>query len=138
MDNRADRVYSFVRLMRLRENQHLYSKRTSPMSLLNYSPGDWVLISTRNTHRVQRKFKRVWCGPYQILTIISANVYQVRALTGDMQIVHASRMWYYELEGFVPTQELRDSFLHDFGRLEVDIFLDLRFFRQQFEIKFLG
>ena len=120
LDNCVERVYSHVSLLRRRENRQLNSRRcVKEMSFMNYSPGDWVLVSRTLTKKASNKLKLRWTGPWQVVLVISFNVYHVRALTGEITTVHASRLWFYEPSGFVPDATLTEFFVRDRGPLKV-------------------
>ena len=76
------------------------------------------MLSKANTKRERDKIKPVWYGPFQVIEIVSNNVYRVESLLGQEKVVHASFMWFYEPKGYEPTMEVRNIFLQDQGELE--------------------
>ena len=86
------------------------------------------------------KDKPIWTGPWQVTRIVSSNVYDVRSVMDETITVHASGMWFYEPTGFVPSEELKEIFQHDFNKFEVERFLDIRKNKKKYEIltKWLG
>ena len=101
---------------------------------MNYSPGDWVLVSRTLTKKASNKLKLRWTGPWQVVLVVSFNVYHVRALTGEISTVHASRLWFYEPSGFVPDATLTEFFVRDRGPLEVAEIKALRRVKGDFEL----
>ena len=64
--------------------------------------------------------KLKWSGPYEVIQIISNNVYIVESLVGKRKMYHAVCLWFYEPKGYVPTEEVRNIFLEDQGELEIE------------------
>ena len=120
LDARVEKVYSHVSLLRKNENKQLNSRRcVKEMSFMNYSPGDWVLVSRSLTKKASNKLKLRWTSPWQVMLLVSFNVYHVRALTGEITTVHASRLWFHEPSGFVPDSTLTEFLIRERGPMEV-------------------
>ena len=78
------------------------------------------MVSNANTKRERNKVKPKWSGPYEVIQIVSKNVYIVESLVGKRKMYHASYLWFYEPKGYVPTEEVRNIFLQDQGELEIE------------------
>jgi hypothetical protein len=73
LDTWANRTYDYVSY--LRDQKRLSANKTREPYFLQFQQGDWVLISRYNTPRERDKIKLVWNGPFQIIEILSTNVY---------------------------------------------------------------
>eukprot|EP00924_Labyrinthula_sp_SR-Ha-C_P008510 maker-scaffold_32-snap-gene-2.60-mRNA-1 protein AED:0.36 eAED:0.43 QI:0/0/0/0.5/1/1/2/0/155 len=49
---------------------------------VQYAPRDYILLVEEGTQNVQEKTKLSWLGPYQVVEVISTNVYQMESITG--------------------------------------------------------
>ena len=133
IDERAEKVYKFVELMRRKQNRQI-NKRQKRGIIMNFHPGEWVLISKTNTKRATNKIKLTWSGPCQVVEIISDNVYKVRTLTNKFSVIHASRMWYYDSKEYVPETELKEIFTNDWGHLEVNKIKGLKIIEGYYQV----
>ena len=132
-DEIAEKVAKFVELKR---NQNNRNKRRHQVTCVQYSVGDWVMISKAGTPREKiSKTKKAWGGPMQVTKIVSDNVYKVRDLLNKEHIVHAARMWFYDGTDFVPNERLQELFVSDWGELEVRELRSLRKEGGHFEIE---
>eukprot|EP00924_Labyrinthula_sp_SR-Ha-C_P003841 maker-scaffold_3-snap-gene-6.50-mRNA-1 protein AED:0.19 eAED:0.19 QI:0/0/0/0.66/0/0/3/0/212 len=86
------KAYTVTKFKRELENQ---SKNKAYGLLLSYSPEDYVLVAEEGAQNANVKTKLAWLGPYQVVEVISANVYQVKSITGKLHIVHDFRIWFY-------------------------------------------
>eukprot|EP00924_Labyrinthula_sp_SR-Ha-C_P012886 snap_masked-scaffold_12-processed-gene-2.6-mRNA-1 protein AED:0.35 eAED:0.39 QI:0/-1/0/1/-1/1/1/0/1366 len=111
LDEMHSQVADYVSLMKRKRNDY-WNKRQKRVdkACIQYVPGDWCLISTKNTPRESNKIKLIWSGPVNVIELLSSNVYRVRLLNGETQIVHGSRLYFYEPDGFVPDDSLRKVF----------------------------
>eukprot|EP00924_Labyrinthula_sp_SR-Ha-C_P013163 snap_masked-scaffold_12-processed-gene-11.46-mRNA-1 protein AED:0.46 eAED:0.52 QI:0/-1/0/1/-1/1/1/0/95 len=62
----------------------------------------------------------MWLGPYQVMDIISKDVYEVESLLGKRRVVHTSRLWFYADEKPTGNENLKALFTHNFQSLEID------------------
>ena len=132
-DEIADRIYKFVELSRIKSNQN---KRRHRVTCIQFSKGDWVLISKAGTPREKlSKTKKAWGGPMQVTKIVSNNVYVVRDLQNKEYTVHAARMWFYDGSDFVPEAQLKELYTGDWGELEVSHLSGIRIADDGFEIE---
>eukprot|EP00924_Labyrinthula_sp_SR-Ha-C_P000684 augustus_masked-scaffold_7-processed-gene-0.44-mRNA-1 protein AED:0.88 eAED:1.00 QI:0/0/0/0.2/1/1/5/0/600 len=115
---KQDTIYEFVKTQRPNVNEG-YKRRYRSL-VLQYNLGEWVMISSENTHRKRMKLKLKWQGSFQITEIVSPNIYKVTSLTGKEFTVHALRMWWYNGSLFEPPAELVEHFKRDYGALVVD------------------
>ena len=100
---------------------------------VQFQVGDFVLLSRYGTKAIRKKTKLEWGGPFQIKEIHSSNVYTIQELTSEKTMkVHASRLWFYEPSGFVPTKAMKLLFDTQWKTLEVDHILELRIKSNQF------
>ena len=133
VEEKISRVYNFVKLHREYKNSRA-NKNRQPR--IQYAVGDWVLVSTAGTPRAQlSKIKKDWGGPVQIVEIVSDNVYTVEDLQRKRTCVHAARMWFYDGDDFVPTEEMRELFQGDWGLMEVSELTDLKYQGGKFEVE---
>eukprot|EP00924_Labyrinthula_sp_SR-Ha-C_P007062 maker-scaffold_8-snap-gene-8.70-mRNA-1 protein AED:0.69 eAED:0.69 QI:0/0/0/1/0/0/2/0/813 len=123
MHERLTVAYNTTMEIRLRRNKRYNDKLRGPV--IQYSPGDWILLSKSGTKASQVRHLPLFVGPYRIIKIISSNVYQIEDLLGKRQISHAARLWPYEDNTFEPTQEIVDLFLANQPPLEVEYFSKL-------------
>eukprot|EP00924_Labyrinthula_sp_SR-Ha-C_P006998 augustus_masked-scaffold_8-processed-gene-6.62-mRNA-1 protein AED:0.40 eAED:0.40 QI:0/-1/0/1/-1/1/1/0/1501 len=125
-------VYDHTKLVREREND-IYSNRPGT-KVVQFQEGDWVLVSRANTTKERFKEKLRWNGPYQMTKSVSQNVYEVQDLYGKANIVHASRLLFYEPDGWIPDEAIIKQFTSDTGKLEVEKFIKLRSSQGQLQI----
>ena len=90
------------------------------VGLINFQKGEWVLMSIKDTPKMNNKLKQIWQGPFLITDVVSSHVYQLESLAGKKYIVHASRMWFYNTENFVPDQYVKNLAKLNWGHFEVD------------------
>eukprot|EP00924_Labyrinthula_sp_SR-Ha-C_P012983 augustus_masked-scaffold_12-processed-gene-5.11-mRNA-1 protein AED:1.00 eAED:1.00 QI:0/0/0/0/1/1/2/0/1673 len=136
LDEMHSQVADYVSLMKRRRNEY-WNRRQKRVdkACIQYVPGDWCLISTKNTPRENNKIKLIWSGPVNIIELLSSNVYRVRLLNGETQIVHGSRLYFYEPDGFVPDDSMRKVFINNWGELEVQKFLDIRYSKGEYFLR---
>ena len=115
---KRDKVYRYVLTKRVTQRQR------NRLHTLQYQEGDYVMVSNANTKRERNKTKPKWTGPYEVVRVVSNNVYEVESLLGKRRVIHANFMWFYEPEGYVPTEAMRNVFLQDQGELEVETILN--------------
>ena len=58
IEERCSRVFSYVDLLRTRDNEK-YNQKVKTVILPQFNVGGWVLVSTKGTHRYKRKQKLV-------------------------------------------------------------------------------
>eukprot|EP00924_Labyrinthula_sp_SR-Ha-C_P011944 augustus_masked-scaffold_156-processed-gene-0.1-mRNA-1 protein AED:1.00 eAED:1.00 QI:0/0/0/0/1/1/3/0/626 len=136
LDEMHSQIADYVSLMKRKRNEY-WNKRQKRIdkACIQYVPGDWCLISTKNTPRENNKIKLIWSGPVNIIELLSSNVYRVRLLNGESQIVHGSRLYFYEPDGFVPDDSMRKVFINNWGELEVQKFLDIRYSKGEYFLR---
>eukprot|EP00924_Labyrinthula_sp_SR-Ha-C_P011424 augustus_masked-scaffold_46-processed-gene-0.3-mRNA-1 protein AED:1.00 eAED:1.00 QI:0/0/0/0/1/1/3/0/932 len=117
------KAYTITKFKRELENQN---KNKSYGLFVNYAPGDYVLIAEEGTQNANEKTKLAWLGPYQVVEVISTNVYQVESITGKLRIVHGSRMWFYSHQKPLGGEKLKSLFIHNFAQLEVEKILQIK------------
>ena len=79
-----------------------------------------MMVSNANTKQERNKVKPKWSGPYEVIQIVSNNVYVVESLVGKRKMYHASYLWFNEPKRYVPTEEVRNIFLQNQGELEIE------------------
>ena len=104
MTAKRDKVYRFVLTNRVTQRQQ------NRLHTLQYQEGDYVMVSNANTKRERNKTKPKWTGPYEVVRVVSNNVYEVESLLGKRKVLHASFMWFYVPEGYLPTEAMRNTF----------------------------
>ena len=119
LENIAKKKYEYIELTRSKARSR--ANRTRKY-VLQFEPGDWVLVSTVGTLRDLDKTRLKWSGPQLVTRVISMDVYEVQNLNGHKMIVHASRLWYYDNSSFRPTPEMTSVFNHDFSKYMVKQF----------------
>eukprot|EP00924_Labyrinthula_sp_SR-Ha-C_P007782 maker-scaffold_28-snap-gene-3.8-mRNA-1 protein AED:0.33 eAED:0.36 QI:0/0/0/1/0.5/0.33/3/0/1487 len=136
LDEMHSQVADYVSLMKRKRNDY-WNKRQKRVdkACIQYVPGDWCLISTKNTPRESNKIKLIWSGPVNVIELLSSNVYKLGLLNGETQIVHGSRLYFYEPDGFVPDDSLRKVFINNWGELEVQKFLDIRYSKGEYFVR---
>eukprot|EP00924_Labyrinthula_sp_SR-Ha-C_P002067 snap_masked-scaffold_99-processed-gene-0.25-mRNA-1 protein AED:1.00 eAED:1.00 QI:0/-1/0/0/-1/1/1/0/756 len=117
IDQVQEEVYNSVKLKRDLENSRLNKKRKM---IMQFSQGDYVLVSEYGTLNANEKTRLSWLGPYQVTDIISKDVYEVESLLGKRRIVHASRLWFYADEKPTGNENLKALFTRNFQSLEID------------------
>ena len=135
-----EKVYDQVKYIRERENiinsKKMTCKNGINLSMLQYGIGDWVMLSNSNTKRATQKMKPLYSGPFQIVEVISDNVYRIENIKGDFsRKVHASFLWFYEPSGFVPGNDVLMAFQHDWAMLEVEMFKDNQKKKGEWQLK---
>eukprot|EP00924_Labyrinthula_sp_SR-Ha-C_P015273 snap_masked-scaffold_9-processed-gene-13.45-mRNA-1 protein AED:0.89 eAED:0.89 QI:0/0/0/0.5/1/1/2/0/405 len=124
LERTQSQAYEVARLKREAEN----SRRNKKAGVvIQYSPGDYVLVSEKGTPFASEKTRLSWIGPYQVLEVVSNNVYRLEALTGKIRIVHGSRMWFYSHQMPIGNKKLKSLFIHNYQSLEVDKIMDIKF-----------
>eukprot|EP00924_Labyrinthula_sp_SR-Ha-C_P015633 snap_masked-scaffold_4-processed-gene-5.43-mRNA-1 protein AED:1.00 eAED:1.00 QI:0/0/0/0/1/1/3/0/275 len=129
-----ERTFEVVRLKQEAENSRR-NKTATP--ILQFSPGDWVLVSEHGTQHANAKTSLAWIGRYQIIDILSNNVYLVESLLGKTRTVHASRIWFYAHTRPLGSKKLKALFIHNFKQLEIESIVGCRLAadNNSFEIK---
>ena len=72
------------------------------------------------------KTKLKWLGPFQIIELISENVYLISSPFGKSMRVHASRSWFYDGVDYKPSKAITALFKKEWDTLEVDDIKELR------------
>eukprot|EP00924_Labyrinthula_sp_SR-Ha-C_P012410 augustus_masked-scaffold_10-processed-gene-5.68-mRNA-1 protein AED:1.00 eAED:1.00 QI:0/0/0/0/1/1/4/0/310 len=91
-----------------------------------FQAGDWVLISHANTIHARLKDRLRWNGSFLVVSSVSDNVYEVQNLYGNILIVHATRLLFYEPTGWIPEDAMVKQFASDMDKLEVEQFKSIR------------
>eukprot|EP00924_Labyrinthula_sp_SR-Ha-C_P016599 snap_masked-scaffold_6-processed-gene-8.10-mRNA-1 protein AED:1.00 eAED:1.00 QI:0/-1/0/0/-1/1/1/0/405 len=136
LEEMHSQVAGYVSLMKKRRNDY-WNKRQKRVdkACIQYVPGDWCLLSSKNTPRENNKAKLIWSGLVNVIELLSSNVYKVRLLNGETQIVHGSRLYFYERDGFVPDDALRKVFINNWEELEVQKFLEVRYSKGEYLVR---
>ena len=117
LEQTREKMYRFVKDQRNKENKLTVAKKPR----LQYQEGDWVLVSKEFTIRGRRKDKPLWVGPYQVIEVVSHDIYRVQDIgEAKSMVLHACFLYFYEPSGYVPTKEVEAVFLQDYGTLEVE------------------
>eukprot|EP00924_Labyrinthula_sp_SR-Ha-C_P002337 augustus_masked-scaffold_16-processed-gene-1.7-mRNA-1 protein AED:0.39 eAED:0.39 QI:0/0/0/1/1/1/2/0/539 len=116
---------------------------TANRPLIQYAEGDHVLVSEHGTPSASEKTRLNWIGPYQVVEIVSDNVYQVESLLGKLKTVHGSRLWFYADKLPVGSTKLKSLFAHNFQSLEVESIIEIRLTRSapvyyEVKVRWLG
>eukprot|EP00924_Labyrinthula_sp_SR-Ha-C_P008173 snap_masked-scaffold_11-processed-gene-5.27-mRNA-1 protein AED:0.58 eAED:0.58 QI:0/-1/0/1/-1/1/1/0/267 len=92
LEKLQDETFNHVKLKQDLENGRLNKKRNV---VFQYSKGDYVLVSEHGTLQANEKTRLTWLGPYQVIDVVSKDVYIVESLLGKTRTIHASRLWFY-------------------------------------------
>eukprot|EP00924_Labyrinthula_sp_SR-Ha-C_P003686 snap_masked-scaffold_3-processed-gene-2.39-mRNA-1 protein AED:0.48 eAED:0.48 QI:0/-1/0/1/-1/1/1/0/1861 len=123
LDDLQNKTYEVVKFKRELKNQ----ERNKGYGLfVQYSPGDYILLAEEGTQNAQEKTKLSWLGPYQVIEVVSNNVYEVESITGKRRLVHGSRMWFYSHQKPLGGEKLKALFVHNFSALEVEKLISIR------------
>ena len=125
LKNLWERVYNVKERIR---SDHLrrYEKRLRP-AIIQYQPGEFVLVSTKGVAKHRAKTKLTWIGPFIITEVIGNNVYKVENPSGEERIVHAARVKWYDGKAFTLIEEINDQFLFDRGEFYLDKVVNVDF-----------
>eukprot|EP00924_Labyrinthula_sp_SR-Ha-C_P010395 snap_masked-scaffold_23-processed-gene-5.50-mRNA-1 protein AED:0.52 eAED:0.53 QI:0/0/0/1/1/1/2/0/858 len=139
LDTIQNQTFEVVRLKQEAENSRR-NKTATP--ILQFSSGDWVLVSEHGTQHANAKTSLSWIGPYQIIDILSSNVYLVESLLGKTRTVHSSRIWFYSHTRPIGSKKLKALFVHNFKQLEIESIVGCRLAADnnscEFKIRWLG
>ena len=138
LDAIADKVFAAAESRRVKANGRL-NENIVP-SNMQYSVGDFVMISVQSKSKSRDKIRLTWNGPYLIEEITGHNVYKVSSPFGKSEEVHAARIKFYDGSDFKVSEEVKKQYLYNCGRFEVDAILSLRFANgdYQFYVKWKG
>ena len=118
-----EKNYEYIDLTRSRLRQHHNKSRAYT---LQFSPGEWVLVSYHNTAHDKDKTRLKWVGPQLVTEVHSPDVYTVQNLLGKESKIHASRMWFYEGPDYCPDESMKHVFTRDYMELILNKILDHR------------
>ena len=121
---RLNEAYTTTSLRRSRQNTLYNERHNTPV--LQFQPGEWVLVSKFGTKAARDKTKPMWVGPYQIDHSAHRNVYVVRDLVGRSRLIHSSRIWPYAPATYTPPPNLVKLFTADVGSFQVSKILGLK------------
>jgi N6-adenosine-specific RNA methylase IME4 len=130
------KAYEFTQLHRAARNK-LDKKKYHSVNV-QYQPGDFVLKSSAGTKSSKNKIRLEWTGPWQITEIMGNNVYRLSSIgvhSGESDIVHSSRLWFYEPSGYVPEESVVAVFNTNNQMLDIEELLELREFENQVQVK---
>jgi hypothetical protein len=132
------RAYDIKR--KLREDRNRNFNKRFKLSSVQYSPGEYVLMSTQGSFKGRNKVLLKWIGPMQIISIEGHNVYKLRDPIGSDYVIHSSRLRFHDGKDFKPDDLVRQQYLNDRGRFYVEKVLNLRHEKSQLylEVKWLG
>eukprot|EP00924_Labyrinthula_sp_SR-Ha-C_P000924 augustus_masked-scaffold_7-processed-gene-8.4-mRNA-1 protein AED:0.45 eAED:0.45 QI:0/-1/0/1/-1/1/1/0/886 len=116
LDAIQEKVYNSTLLKR---DLDLSRKNKNRNVLLQYAPGDYVMVSEYGTQNAKEKTKPTWLGPYQVVWGVSNSVYEVESVMAKLKTVHASCMWFYLHRPPTRHPKLRSLFSHNYSSLEV-------------------
>eukprot|EP00924_Labyrinthula_sp_SR-Ha-C_P009982 snap_masked-scaffold_21-processed-gene-5.42-mRNA-1 protein AED:0.45 eAED:0.45 QI:0/-1/0/1/-1/1/1/0/1856 len=117
MDDKQEAVYNAALLQRQAE---LERRNRSRGLIIQYAPGDYVMVSEQGTQEATSKIKLTWLGPYQVVRILSQSVYEVESILGKRKVVHGSRIWFYGSRPPTMHPKLKSLFTHNLKELEVE------------------
>ena len=109
-------TYDQLDLARDIQNKRLNKGRP----LIQFRPGDWVLYSTISRPNRINKLQPVWVGPYRVIDVPGKNVYLIQDVFGKQYTVHASRLWFYNTEHYVPREYVQKIYRQHWTGLELD------------------
>ena len=115
VNKRLDEAFEVTQVRR-KQQTDLYNLRHNAPNL-QYTEGEWVLLSKHGTLAARDKTKPMWVGPYQISKSTHRNVYEIRDLLGKKKIAHSCRLWPYAPSTYEPPTNLVKLFLTDSGPL---------------------
>eukprot|EP00924_Labyrinthula_sp_SR-Ha-C_P002066 augustus_masked-scaffold_99-processed-gene-0.2-mRNA-1 protein AED:1.00 eAED:1.00 QI:0/0/0/0/1/1/3/0/1782 len=117
MDRRMEVVYNTALLQRQAELERINRSRGL---IVQFAPGDYVMVSEQGTQEALSKLKLTWLGPYQVTQVLSESVYEVESIMGKRKVVHGTRMWFYGSRPPTMNPKLKSLFIHNISELEVD------------------
>eukprot|EP00924_Labyrinthula_sp_SR-Ha-C_P010200 maker-scaffold_23-snap-gene-0.6-mRNA-1 protein AED:0.07 eAED:0.13 QI:0/0/0/1/0/0/3/0/1195 len=133
-----EEVYTEVKFRGDMENSRLNKKRKVTFQ---FSQGDYVLVSEYGTLNAKEKTRLNWIGPYQIINIVSKDVYEVESLLGKRRVIHASRLWFYSDKKPIGNRNLKALFVHNFQSLEINKLKKIQLFSSpslEYKVRSLG
>ena len=111
-----EKVYDHLDLARELNNQ----RRNKTLSVLQFKPGDWVLYSTVGRPNRINKLQPIWVGPLRVKDTLGKNVYHLEDVFGKKYVVHASRLYFYNTEKYVPEEYVQKMYRQHWTGLELD------------------
>ena len=123
---RREKVKGMLELVKKKQNSYKNIKE-GRLPLVQYGPGDWVLMSIEGTPKVRNKLRPRWQGPYLVKDIISNNVYCIKDPIGTEIECHGCRLWPYEGSDYMPIEALNQIFYGTFKEYEVSKLIKLYF-----------
>jgi len=125
MQQHRERAFKFTEFSRKAKLSQV--NRKFKVVDMQFQEGDFVLLSRAGTKFIRQKTKLEWGGPFQIVEIHSNNVYTIQEMTSDKQMkVHASRLWFYENDGYIPKDSMKLIFDTQWKTLDVEELKDLK------------
>eukprot|EP00924_Labyrinthula_sp_SR-Ha-C_P010209 snap_masked-scaffold_23-processed-gene-0.22-mRNA-1 protein AED:1.00 eAED:1.00 QI:0/-1/0/0/-1/1/1/0/223 len=121
---KQSKVYSSVKTLRKKTNNRYNTRFTK--GILQYNLGNWVLMSSANTHRARQKKNIRWKGSFQVVTMIYPNVYRFRNLLEKETVCHESCIWWYEPPEYSASENVIKHFKWNYGTLSVEGIYDIK------------
>eukprot|EP00924_Labyrinthula_sp_SR-Ha-C_P015341 snap_masked-scaffold_87-processed-gene-0.29-mRNA-1 protein AED:0.37 eAED:0.37 QI:0/-1/0/1/-1/1/1/0/2646 len=113
-------------LLRERDrHQKRFNKNIHP-DQIQYGIGDYIMFSIAGTSLVKDKLQLRWLGPAIIKDIIGENLYLVQDLMGNEMEVHSRRIRFYDGKEQLMTEEIKEVYLYNAGRFQLEKILDLQ------------
>ena len=96
-------------------------------SIINFSPGDYVLWSRVDRRLPKHKLLVMWTGPYQITATVGTHLFEIKHLIDcSTHEVHAQRLKFYCDKDLDRTTEIQEYIMSQGSVLTVDSFLQHR------------
>ena len=111
-----EQIYDHIDLAREINNK----KRNAKLSVIQFRPGDWVLYSTVGRPNRINKLQPIWVGPLRIRDVLGKNVYHLEDVFGRKFVVHASRLFFYNTDKYVPEEYVQKMYRQHWTGLELD------------------
>ena len=125
MQEHRDKAFKFTEFSRKQKLSQVNRKHR--VVDMQFQPGDFVLLSRAGTKSIRKKTKLEWGGPFQVTEVHSNNVYTIQEMTTDKEMkVHASRLWFYESDGYVPKDSMKLIFDTQWKTLDVEELKELK------------
>ena len=93
--------------------------------VIQYRPGDWVLYSNVEKPQRRSKLQLMWQGPFRVVDIVGNNVYEIADVFGNKNVVHASRLWFYNTSQNYPKKYVEKLFWQHWVGLDIREIVDI-------------
>ena len=124
----------YALLEKRRDSKRLLYNSKIKLQDISFAPGDAVKVSTI-VGQFGDKLKLQWNGPYFIKSIVGEHLYEVEDLLGKVSSIHACRIVLYDKHDFPREEVIKEVFLFNSGKFEVDKFVGVRAYGDEYELQ---